>query len=176
MKKLVLLTTLALLLAASAAAHATYYPNTGSFYYDGQWFAESSMTWYDPGSWSTSQPGYEHDLMVDDTYFSSCTSYSGLPNGYDDCPTAGTLDPAGKRIYTFGSFDADFIQANTSYWGYWQFSGGSTYLTDYGLYGQEVQHSGCFWDGIWCMGGVPGHQQLLRSGVMNWYQSFTVYW
>lgn len=134
------------------------------------------MSWGSPGPWSSGQPGYEHDLSLNETYFNSCTSYSGLPNGYDDCPTAGVADPAGTKIFSFGSFDADQIQANASYWGYWQFSGGSGASTPYGLYGQEVWHWFCFFDSIWCMNGVPGKTQLLRSGTLNFGQAFTAYW
>lgn len=174
MKKLFLLLALVSTVVFPIQAGATYYPNTGWLYYDGQYFAESVMTWWSPGPWSTSQPGYEHDLKTNDTYFASCTSYSGLPNGYDDCPTAGTGDPAGKRIFSFGAFDADRIEANVSYWGYWQFSGGGASSSPYNLYGQEVKHQFCFWDGIWCMNGVQTRE--LRSGTLTRGQAFTHYW
>lgn len=162
------------LLLLSTPASATYYPSSGHLYYNGFYYAESVMRWSSPGPWSTTQPGYEHDLMVNDNYWTSCTSYSGLPNGYDDCPTAGVGDPSGKRIFSFGAFDADLIVANQSYWGYWEFSGGTAGSTPYNLYGQEVKHEFCFWDGIWCMGSVQTRE--LRSGTMQWGTSFTHYW
>ena len=171
----------ALLIVATSVATArassnNYYPVTGWLYYDGSQYAESLLTFGTVGPWSSSQPGYEHDLQVNDTYFNSCTSYSGLPNGYDDCPTAGAVEPPGVKIYSFGSFDADRIQPNTSYWGYWQFSGGTGSSTPYSLYGQEVSHQFCFFDNIWCMGGVSGHTQLLRSGALTRGWSFTHVW
>lgn len=160
----------------SSVHERDHVPVTGHLYYNGAYYAESVLTFGTVGPWSSSEPGYEHDLQLNDTYFNSCTSFSGLPNGYDDCPTAGAADPAGTKIFSFGSFDADRIQANTSYWGYWQFSGGTGSSTFYNLYGQEVYHQFCFWDGIWCMGSVPNHTHLLRGGTLNWGQSFTHVW
>lgn len=177
--RVVLLAVVAMLVSQIRVGGASqnYYPVTGHLYYDGQSYAESVMTFGSfVGPWSTSQPGYEHDLSVNDSYFNSCTSFTSLPNGYDDCPTAGFGDPPGKKVFSFGSFDAERIQPNTSYWGYWQFSGGSGTSTPYDLYGQEVYKQFCPWDGIECLGGVPDHQRYLRGGTLTRGWSFTHVW
>jgi hypothetical protein len=97
-KRLIVLVLAASLFALQTPASAAYYPSSGYLYYAGAYYAESSLQWSSPGPWASGQPGYEHDLSLNDTYFNSCTSYTNLPNAYDDCPTAGVADPPGTRI------------------------------------------------------------------------------
>jgi hypothetical protein len=148
-----IVTTLALLTVASPAQSQTFFPTVGTFSYDGNLFADSSFCWGMPGGWSVSDPGYEHDFRVRKTFFSSCTSWTDLPNGYDDCPTAGVLETnPNYYAFSFGSFHAKNIQANVWHYGYWNFAGNGTLPppTDFRLNGQEVAHLICPFDSIWC--------------------------
>jgi len=151
-----------------------WHPHVGSFWYNGQRFADSYLNWLNPGGWSVSDPGYEHDLVVRKTFFSSCTSYTNLPNGYDDCPTAGVLETnPDYYAFSFGSFHARNIQRQ-AYYGSWNFSGGSASSTDYFLNSQEVAHLICPFDIILCMDGI--RSQRLLKGKLRRGQPLNTCW
>ena len=159
-----------LLILGSAAVNATYYPSAGWLYYNGQFYLASYMLWDSPGPWTSPEPGYEHDLHVHDPNFftSQCTTFSNLPDSYDDCPTAGIFDPNGP-VFSFGSFDAELITANNWYFGAWQFtSHGSAASSPFTLIGQENESRCPFGlESIWCM--FSNNSQPLLSGLyMNW--------
>jgi hypothetical protein len=156
----------------------TFFPTIGQFYYDGQLFAESYLCWGRPGGWSVSDPGYEHDLRVRRTFFSSCTSWTTLPDGYNDCPTAGTLEPdPNYYIFSFGSFHARRIQANINYYGAWNFAGNGTLPppSDFSLHGQEVARLICPFDSPWCMEGT-GQSYRLVLGTLTRGQTYWNCW
>lgn len=95
---------------------------SGILYYNGRYIASSLFSWDSP-SWTADDPGYEHDFFFrNSAYFSSCFTITNLPSGYDDCVTAGIMDPNGP-VFSFGSFDANSIRADTYYWGTWYFTG-----------------------------------------------------
>jgi hypothetical protein len=171
-----LVTIVALLptLSVTLPAHAAYFPNQGDLRYDGYFFADSYFLWDYPGQWATSDPGYEHDLGIRSYYFEDCTSWTNLPNGYNDCPTAGVSEPSDLWTFSFGSFHARNIGAWTWYYGAWNFSSGSALSTDFYLNGQENKKQFCWWDSIWCMGAV--RTQPLRSGWLYWGEPYYTTW
>lgn len=157
-------------LADATAKAGTSHPNEGDLLYDGESYFDAYMLWDDP-TWTTSEPGYEHDLKITKGYFADCTSWTSLPDGYDDCPTSGVRDPAGKEIFGFGSFDANRINANTEYYGAWSFTGGPNGIGHASLHWQEVEHQAVCdtifgkIDSIWCMEGVNGGPLINRSRI-----------
>ena len=171
-------TTLSVVSLAHAKAKKTYYPDDGKFWYDGRHYAESYLLWNNPGGWSKkgkkSDPGYEHDLALNPDYFHACTTWTNLPSGYDDCPTAGVLEPGDFWAFSFGSFHAKKIKPKTWYMGTWRFSGGDSPPTKFYLSGQEVYHKICPLDSIWCMEGVRSNP--LTNGNLIWGQSLSRSW
>ncbi len=155
----------------SAAVNAEFYPNTGGFYYNGRLYAAAYMKWNSQGPWVSNEPGYEHDLKVHEiNYFtSSCTTFTNLPDGYDDCPTAGCCDQNGI-VFSFGSFDAELIQTNTWYSGGWYFNYHfpGTAESSMTLIGQENEsHCPGGYENIWCM-FANDSQTLLEGYTMHW--------
>ena len=129
-----------------------YLPDEGDLYYNGDTlrtgiypshtFVDTTMRWINPSWWSTrtrttrdlceanpiSCANYEHDLVLDRRWVrSSCTSWSNLPQSYDDCPTAGIRDGEGKVIVSFGTFKAPDIETNQVYYGAWKFTSSATF-------------------------------------------------
>lgn len=155
-----------------------YWPNRGQFYYNGQLFADSYMCWANSGGWSVSDPGYEHDLVVRKFFFTSCTSFTNLPNGYDDCPTAGVLETnPNYYAFSFGSFHARNIQPTRDYYGSWNFtSNGSPSPTDFRLNGQEVYRFYCPFDSIWCMEDIRSQKLLPNFTGGGTLTRGQVYW
>ena len=147
-----ILVAVLLLAFASPGYSQTFYPDAGDLYYDGSFCFDSYFGWSNPGGWLTADPGYEHDLLLWPDYFTACTSWTTLPDGYDDCPTAGILD-FDMWAFSFGSYAAKKIQPQTWYYGAWSFSGGSLSSSKMRLNGQETAHDICPWDSPWCMDG-----------------------
>ncbi len=179
--RLVIVLALALTIGVASVAAASYYPANGNLTYSGQTYANSYFAWTSSGGWVTEQGGYEHSLKLQDYYFNSCTAYTNLPNGYDDCPTAGIDDPAGHKIYSFGSFSLkNNLTLNYYYFGSWQWSGGSGNgsSSTMSLRGKEVAATWCpFWN-IWCMGASQATEPPLVSGSFfknSGTQGFTWY-
>lgn len=166
----VIIVCVALVYAQSATVYAGRFPDTGTIYYDGYEYVSSFFKWYNPGPWTAPIPdsGYEHDLAVPAYYFSACMSWTSLPSGYDDCPTAGySEDNPYIWVFSFGTFHAPQIQANTWYWCAWSFDWRMGDSASFTLSGQEVYRKFCSWYNIWCMGGVDGGVQTLKSGVFH---------
>lgn len=165
---------LVLLAAIPSLVSAAYYPNQGDLYYDGASYADSYLKWDSPGPWQHSDPGYEHDLVAHKDYFQDCTSWTNLPNGYDDCPTAGVAEPSDMWSFSFGTFHANNIQSSNWYFGSWTFTILWDPSTDFSLNGQENYHGFCSWDSIWCMKAVDtepllqGQFQLGQSYYNSW--------
>lgn len=164
--------SIALLVAmlSASTAQAAYYPSTGDLYYDGAFYLDSYFAWESaPGPFSVSDPGYEHDLWVHNNQFfnSTCTSFTNMPDGYDDCPTAGVADPNGP-VFSFGTFDATALSSST-YMGGWSFSTHmvSAPTSGFSLQGQENENR-CFGiPTIWCMFSTQT-QNLITGWYMNW--------
>lgn len=136
---------------------ASSIPSEGDLYYNGRRFADAYMKWENP-TWdrnirdcemdATNCSTYEHDLTLPLTWFVSstpidgylqrlaaqilhgyCTTWSTLPQMYDDCSTAGS--PATVGTFTqdttniemsFGSFKANAIADGRFYYGNWRFT------------------------------------------------------
>ncbi|MFZ5652985.1 MAG: hypothetical protein ACOY42_01080 [Pseudomonadota bacterium] len=161
-----------------AGAHAAYYPNEGDLYYNGAFYLDSYFRWSATGPFSVVDPGYEHDLWVHDPNFftSTCTTYTNLPDGYNDCPTAGTGDPNGP-VFSFGSFDALAIASGTIYFGAWAFTThGVAGYTPFNLQGQENQNLCLGLPTIWCMYSTQT-KNLITGWYMVWggYPSFVTW-
>lgn len=121
------------------------------FSYDGNIGVSTTMTWNNP-AWSSGNDcnilipydcaTYEHDLVINKNFFSGgifnwCTSMSSLPGDYDDCPTAGILEPR-DIVFSFGSARAHDIVPGMLYKGSWKFKGlGSSTQANAELMGQE---------------------------------------
>lgn len=151
------------------SASAAYYPEDGWLYYDGQYLLFSYMWWDKSGPWGSQEPGYEHDLHIhDENFFTTrCTAITSLPDGYDDCPTAGIFDANGP-VFSFGSFDAELIKPSQWYYGYWRFNThGSANTSKFRLMGQENK-SKCpgGYESIWCMFSV--RTKPLIDSQVNW--------
>ena len=149
---------------------STYFPNEGRLYYSGNTAVRSDgLIWYLPGDWSVDRAGYEHDLVARNDYFTSCSSWSDLPNWYDDCETSCVSETSGNYCaFSFGTYNATLIEAGWPYTGIWTMTRGSANYTDFRLNSQEVFHSPvcfkflnrwvcilCPFDNPWCMGGTP---------------------
>ncbi len=149
---------------------STYFPNEGDIEYTGTTAVRYNEIWWDnPGDWSVEAPGYEHDLVARNDYFTSCTSNTTLPEKYDDCPTACVDESSGSYCaFSFGTYNALLIEPAFPYWGRVILTRGSATSTDFRLNAQEVFHSPkcfkflnrwicipCPFDTPWCMGGTP---------------------
>lgn len=161
------------------AQKAHFFPDDGDLYYDGSHYADSWFSWVNPGNWTFTYAGYESDISLDETYFDSCTSWTDLPDPYDDCPTAGVDDPAGKKNFGIGSFAAESIQPQSVkvYTGQWRFSGGSGIRSHVNYGAQEVSRTLCPWKDIWCYNGVKGTSlketdwNYAEESYVEWYYS-----
>lgn len=152
-----------------SASEAAYYPDNGDLFYNGAYYLDSYMRWSPVGPFSVSSPGYEHDLWVHDSSFftTTCTSFSNLPDAYDDCPTAGIADPSGP-VFSFGSFSASAIRSSVYYFGGWFFSShGTATSSPFNLQGQENRNVCAGLPAIWCMYSTQT-QNLISGWYMNW--------
>ena len=168
-RPLYMLLAVALCVGVVSRVNAAYYPTGGDLYYNGHLYLDSYFYWTSLGPWSISNPGYEHDLWVHNPNFfvSTCVSYTNLPSGYNDCPTAGIGDPNGP-VFSFGSFDADAVSDSTYYWGAWEFyTHGSAGTTPFNLQGQENENTCLGLPTIWCMYAIQTHN-LITGWHMNW--------
>lgn len=164
---------------ASAFTDGDWAPDWGDMYYDGLEFTDYYIGWNDVQGPSDDWT-YEHDLAVyeDSTgwYASGCTSWSNLPEAYDDCPTAGVSESEGVIVLSFGSFAGEKIPDYSSYYGWINLSRDSTYASaaSWNLGAQQGDWMYCWWDSIWCIGSEAG--QHLMSGEFTLYQSFLKDW
>lgn len=149
----------------------SYYPNNGDLYYDGLFYLDSYIRWSGLGGWSVSDPKYEHDLWIkeDDFFLTTCTTATSLPDGYDDCPTAGVSEESPGKVFSFGSWHAKKIIANKTYVGAWKFTvhNAGNLSTPFELHGQE-NRSLCADLNIWCMDSTQT-KHLITGLYMNWH-------
>lgn len=142
----------------SATTDPKPFPHVGDLWYDGHFYADSIMynhTSY--GGYKSAQPGYEFNVSIYSPLFSSCTSWTNLPYGYDDCSTAGYTEPSGATTFGVGSYYARYMQSGgATYEARFYFQGGQGFSTDVNVGWQEVQHAFCPGDSPWCMNGVQG--------------------
>jgi len=150
-----------------------FYPDMGDFYYGKSStnvdYAEFYISWTDPvydDPDFTGEPIYEHDFNVYDTsIYESCTSYSTLPDWYDDCPTAGFSD-TGYIGFGYGSFNASAIAPLADYYGI---------LFLHRVIGSQMYHQFCSWDSIWCLGTaqsmilISQFERDLYTGVQDYF-------
>ena len=109
-----------------------------------------------------------------------CTTWSDLPNPYDDCHTAGLFETRGKIVLSMGTYKANLIEAGRDYYGYWSFNNqrGADSTTEVNLYGQEgrfgedpdasllkraIARTVCprITVSKWCVFGIDGCQAML---------------
>jgi hypothetical protein len=117
------------------------YPHNGDIY-QATGYADSYFKWLNIGGWvgkNGSIPGFELDYAVDSSYYSYCTSYTTLPQGYDDCETAGIEENDPDTVaFGVGSYDARQISAGTDYFAQWSLGGGTTSVGAYAVNWSET--------------------------------------
>ena len=191
--------------AAINAQSFPFLPDEGDLYYNGDvirpglkhsyTFVDSVFRWNSP-SWThddndrgnpcdravTNCSTYEHDLEINNNWIRAdlCTTWSTFDDGYDDCSTAGLLDPTGKTITSFGIYKAPDVTHDKLYYGTWKFSSiglPSHLITDVRLMGQEgfyripidtllgKVYVRCRIKIPWCIGGIEMHQIDLISNI-----------
>ena len=173
--KCLLVTIICILICSPLFSHGVQkrYPHTGRFKYNGVDRVDAYFIFHNPGGWTTSQPGLEIDLNLHADFYTSCTSWNNMPNSYDDCPTAGTLeDDPSRRVFSLGTYSAASIQPNQEYNGFWLFTTynqGTLQDTNYSVGWQEVyRRSFCiFTDPRWCMIGAGGSVLIDRSNQLR---------
>ncbi len=143
-----------------------WYPTQGQFFYDGARYFSVDASWANPGAWPTLNGlALEIDLTLSSAFFLNapglgCVSWTTLPGGYDDCPTAGTLDGIKSWTYSVGSNKPLSILAGTTYhseWAFWGLPAASS--SDVIVGAQQNHNASCpwtdkWWD-IWCMESGP---------------------
>jgi hypothetical protein len=146
------------------------FPNNGDLAYDGLAYADAYFHWEAIGGFQDpSFNGFELDIALGETYFDACTSWTNLPDPYDDCPTAGDMDPEGTTVFGIGSYCAGCIGAGPVYSGKWYFSGGSAASTYPNVTWAEVARLTCTQKSIWC------YRTVQSSSLMgtHWRYNFT---
>lgn len=114
-----------------------------------------NFEWYRPGDWNFPYSGFEMDFNVYTKYlYSGCTATTSLPNGYDDCPTAGVSENNNSYIgFGFGTFVAKNIRDHYQYFG------------DIVIYTNGYYRSGKTFD--WNVSGQENARRAGCSGVYN---------
>ncbi len=88
-----------------------------------------------------------------------CTTWSNLPEHYDDCNTAGVNSAEVFIQLSFGTYKAPDIESGLDYYGFWRFKNqrrtGST--TGVKLYGQEGMYGRGTWKNYRCLVIVANH-------------------
>ncbi len=147
---------------------------------------------YDPPIWPQFSPSLALPNALPSDLF--CTTWSDLPQFYNDCRTAGIGETEeGKIVLSFGSYKANAIEPGRDYYGSWSFNNqigtdsttsvNSTTSVD--LYGQEGRFgedpNATLLKRIkaryvcpritvynWCVFGIDGHQRSLRPNNTTW--------
>lgn len=146
--------TMSVLSNPASATAQLLRPDAGTLTYYGGSHAAVDMIWYDIGGFKTPEAGFELDIDLERAYYSACTTWNNLPEGYDDCPTAGVLenDPY-RNSLGFGSFNARAIRLNTWYFGDWYFESPGLASSNYGNFSlrwQQTYFRSCRYKDIWC--------------------------
>ena len=136
---------------------------------DGGWFTVKRASRSIPGFGSTVWPGYLNEKgeieaygdLIDSAHF--CTSWTDLPQGYNDCETSGVAAEVGEVELSFGTFKAPEIVAGRDYYGFWTFNNQrrDTTPTDVRLYGAEGEYARGNWRNLYCLPHV-------RGGLDSW--------
>ncbi len=134
-------------------------------------FMDSVLQWNNPGWGRPGGPGttcsrstiycstYEHDLEISPKKWATggCTTWSTLPDWYNDCPTAGVSEHGSDEIIiSFGTFKAPDIESGKVYYGSWSFLGKDNSTSESAnirLIGQEGHYGICRLKNIWCIDG-----------------------
>ena len=161
---------------------------------DGGWFAVKRASQSFVCFGSTVWPGYLNEKGEIEAYpkislrhsAHFCTTWSDLPDHYDDCHTAGVAeDDPDKAILSFGTYKAPLIVPGRDYYGYWSFKnmrGGMT-PTSVSLYGQEGEYRRhplvcpVVTKSNWCVFGIDGQQddRLTESNWIHGTQEYVYY-
>jgi hypothetical protein len=156
-----LLASLALgsLLTAPVTANAAWGPGEGSFYFNGYHYADSYFKWlnltgqWKNGVWVDEDPNFEMDIVMSEFFNQSCTGWTDLPFGYDDCPTAGILEGGTTWSFGIGTFHLKKIVVDWMYVATWSFR--NTRQSNTAITRLNIQHGWNFCPGrpdtIWCM-------------------------
>jgi hypothetical protein len=141
------------------------YPNIGMVYYDGDLHASAPFHWTTAPLRHYLDPAFELDIATGSGVFASCTTWTDLPSGYDDCETAGVSEPDGSESFGAGTYHLKDIIPNHFYNVEWDFVNQSFY---YGLSPsvtwQELERTLCSFEDPWCYFGGNGGVLM----VMSW--------
>ena len=106
----------------AAPAQAAWGPGWGDLWFDGYYYADSYMQWLNlAGYFGDPDPNFEMDLVMNRWFNSSCTTWTDLPSGYDDCPTAGVDEPGNDWSFGIGTYHLKTVRVGTWYYGSWSF-------------------------------------------------------
>ena len=139
------------------------WPHSGSFYTDGDGYFTVTFNSDQPYKKVTNRlfyrEGMEIDIAVNTIDFVGCTSWSNLPDSYDDCVTAGVDEPSGTS-FGHGTHDHSKLIQGNYYWidysiGLWPYTFSPT-TVEMKLNWQEVYSGLCpfDYDNPWCKIGT----------------------
>ena len=105
-----------------------------------------------------------------------CTTWTNLPDPYDDCETAGVTPDEGLVELGFGTYKAPLIQAGRDYYGSWTFRNqhGTGSSTQVRLEAAEGHYTGrnsrctTIAKNKWCVYPISGHETLLKIGSWSY--------
>jgi hypothetical protein len=170
MRKLIVaaLTCCSLFSAQTATAHdvTVRWPHEGRLAFDGGTYVQADYLWHRvPGVFESNDGFLELDLNMPNTYYTSCTIWTSLPNPYSDCETGGWFEgyaPGSSDQYVAlgaGSWFPDRIVPNTWYQTRYtltskQGTGTGTLPVNFGF--QETYRYFCPEMSVWCLNGWSG--------------------
>ena len=160
-------------LPANAHSCPNRWPHSGSMWYDGENYLDYQFRWHSPMSWHYYPSAFEINTWLEWDFAEGCSAWTDLPEGYDDCATAGASerDPM-IWVAAFGSYNAWNIQYGRDYYGsMWLALTWSAYGSSFGTYAQELYNDCRIWgygDSPWCIGLSGGDSTYggLTSGYM----------
>jgi hypothetical protein len=166
----------------AAPAHAAWGPGDGDLWFDGYYFADSYMRWlnlngvYNDGWFPDPDPNFEMDIVMNQWFNKSCTSWTDLPAGYDDCPTAGVSEPSTAWSFGIGTYHLKRVIVNGWYYASWRFR--NTRSVNTSLAGLNIQQGGNFCTGkpetIWCQGALQTYRIFSFTAIhgVSFYKSW----
>jgi hypothetical protein len=163
-----------LLGAVTADAHTcpNRWPHTGSMWYDGENYLDYQFVWHSLPNWHFYPNAFEMNTSFEWSFAEGCSAWTDLPEGYDDCSTAGTSEQD-PMVWAagFGSYNAWAIQHNRTYYGsMWLALTWNAYGSSFGTYAQELWNNCRIWgypDSPWCIGiNDEGDGRGLTGGYM----------
>lgn len=174
MKVLAPTVVLGVFLSLGAVRFDPWAPDDGDLVWWGDDTFDSILRWRDEPYYPLSH-GFELDIQVrhdpidERLMFSGCWSWTDLPTGYDDCPTAGVSDPPGYRVYSVGAFEGWRIEPDFWYYSFWGMSRGQVNYSEGVRPTAQLNRAECPYGGIWCRFSIDSEnfgQQFKRIRLL----------